>query len=86
MYKQEDVSCGKTTDNLLLTRRNKLAQYMEAAARKEKVKSFLDELENCVPPGTTELKQVESFLKWRKLVPEEYWDSTYLRPKQEVLD
>ena len=47
---------------------------------------MLDKLKNCKAPGLPELKQVELYSKWQKLVQEDYWESTCLKLKQEVLD
>ena len=46
----------------------------------------MDELVNCDPPGLNELKQVELYTKWRKIVPKEHWESTCPKPRQEILD
>ena len=86
MYKQDDISCVETADSLLSTRRNKKSAYLEPEERKEKIEGLLDELENCEAPGIPELKKVELYSKWLKVVPEEYWEDTCPIPKQEVLE
>ena len=51
LYKQDDISCIKIPDSLLLTKRNKVATFLEPVKRKEKIKGLLDEFKNCDVPG-----------------------------------
>ena len=44
------------------------------------------ELETLVAPGIPEIKQVDLYRKWRKIVPSEYWVATCPTPSPAVLE
>lgn len=73
-------------DDLLPTKRNKLAVYRTAEERKPLIKNLLSELEVLPAPGLKPIKGAEMFSKWRPLLPEWARDETCPYPGDAIMD
>ena len=75
-------------DNLLPTRRNKIAAYRTQEDRLPLIKNMLTELSDYVlpRPDIVDMKKADLYWKWRPLLPKEYQDITCPHPGDEVLN
>ena len=85
LLKKDDNDAVEIVDDLLPTRRKKLAPFHTPKDRKIKIWGLLSELTLLEPPGIPEIKQVEMYTKWRKLIAPYAQDITCSRPSEEIM-
>ena len=73
-------------DFLPLGKTRWLSKNMGDEEQKQAIKVMYSKLTTMKSPGITPQKQNELFIKWRKIVPEKYWDQTCPKPSDEVIE
>ena len=60
---------------------------MERIMRKKSIslQNMKKEIQKLNPPGITPIKQMDFFVKWRKIVPECYWKEICPRPDEKII-
>ena len=86
LIKKTDYDSPEREDDLMPTQRNKKARTMGPFERQFAISRMLEELKNIPQPGIRPIKQVELYLKWRKVIPDnERRDITCPRPSDDVM-
>ena len=86
LIKKDDINSMESLDDILPTRRNKTAIFRQPTEREPLIKGLLQELEVLSVPGIPDIKQVELYTKWRKLLKDENKDITCPKPSDVVLN
>ena len=86
VFKKNDRDAVEKVDNLLPTRRNKIAVFRSPEERAPLIRNLLTELKNLDPPGLNKEKQVELYSKWRPLLKPENRERTCPKPSDEIIE
>ena len=86
LMKRDDYNAECRLDDLLPTRRNKKARYLEPGERREGIANMITDLEIIKGSGLKPLKMVELYTKWGPLLPDNVRHITCPKPPDHIIE